>query len=130
MKADFRKLTALIVIVSMASSSMACMAMKPIAVDEPGEITTYIKAGDTLQYRTRSGEVETLRVTAVNGEMLQGVSDGQQRTIVIADMESIGKEGSGILRTPGLSLGFPLFLLLLPASSYSGGGIGPGMPGR
>ena len=92
MKPVFRKLTALVVIFSMAFSSIGCTTMKPILLIKPGDVTKQIKAGDTIQYRTAFGKTEELKVTAVSSEVISGTNSGQARQVRIADVESISKK--------------------------------------
>ena len=124
MKPVSRKLTALMVIFSMAFSSIGCTTMKPILLTKPGDVTKQIKAGDTIQYRTAFGETETLKVTSVSAEVLKGTYKGQVKEVKIADVKFIGKRE---IDTVGTSLIAGVVLLVL--SAVVGGSVDTGPKG-
>lgn len=88
----FRRMTVLIVILSMCFSNIACTTMKPISMTAAASVAAQIKAGDKIEYRKASGATGELRVVSVDDEMIQGKSRGQHKTVMIADIESIKKQ--------------------------------------
>ena len=110
MKPVYRRLTALMVVFSMAFSSFGCTTMKPIPLTEPGDAVKQIKAGDKIQYRTALGRPETLKVTSVGDKVLRGTSEGQVKEVKVADVKSIEKREINFVGALLASLG--LFVLV------------------
>jgi len=114
MMLSFRKLATLVVSFLMTFSNIACTTMKPIGlITEPNQIATQIKAGDEIQYRTDSGKIEKLKVTSVNGEMIQGTRQGQDIKVMIIDIKNIEKREFNPGKTTGLVLGIIAGVILV-----------------
>ncbi len=121
----FRRWTVLIVVVSMVLSNAACSTMKPISLVKPDSVSQ-IKAGDVIRYRTVSGEAGELKVTSVSDGEIRGVGtrksskNGDEKSVNIADVESLEKEKLSIPKTTGLVLGTIAVLFLLMAANSTG----------
>ena len=121
-----RRLVVLIVILSMTLSSISCTTMKPIPLTGDSSIAARVKAGDRIQYHTAFGKTEELKVTSVDGEMIKGTNNGQERVVLVADVRSIEKRRFSILKTSGLVLGIVLGLVALAAATIEGDDCGAG----
>lgn len=123
MMISFRNFTALIVILSMAFSNLACTTMKSIPWTESTHIASQIKPGDKIKYRTVDGEISQLKVTSVNDEMIKGTNRGLDKTVMIADLTSIEKieinAGKTTLLVLGIVAGVAIVLAIAAIAAAS-----------
>jgi len=114
-----RKAQAIAAIFTIVFSSISCTTMKPVSWTEPAHIASQIEAGDKIEYRTSDGNIGKLKITSVNSEMIQGISQGKDKTVLIADIISLEKKEIDALKTTGLILGITAGIVIFIIAAVS-----------
>lgn len=96
-------------------SQIGCTSMQVVQGNNLPSALSSLKAGDTVTVVTYAGAATTLVVSAVDGRMLNGQSDGKAIAIPVVQIKSIQGNHFSAGKTVGLVAGIGLGVLMVLA---------------